>query len=168
MHLVKENGLDEATINEITPSGPNGRLLKGDVLAYLGKINANTPADVSSRFEHAAHLDLSNIEVAKAPEPKKAAKADAAAAPAVKEDALVALPVSLAAVIAVQKKVNDTLGVFLPLSELAARAADLANDQLPPSLVRSPPQTSCSTRYWVSVRQVLGGHEALTSHKHLL
>ncbi len=130
MHLVKENGLEESVISEITPTGPNGRLLKGDVLAYLGKINANTPAEVSSRFDHAAHLDLSNIKVAKAPEPKKEAKAALAEAP-VEADSFVTLPVSLAAVIEVQKKVNDTLGSFVPLSEFIARAADVANDELP-------------------------------------
>ena len=129
MHLAHENGLDDATVNQIVPTGPNGRLLKGDVLAYLGKINADTPADISSRFEHASHLDLSNIKVAKAPEPKKAAKAPVEAP--VVENSLISLPVSLAAVVSVQQKIHDTLGVFLPLSELVARAADLANDELP-------------------------------------
>ena len=129
MHLAHENGLDDATVNQIVPTGPNGRLLKGDVLAYLGRINAATPADISSRFEHASHLDLSNIKVAKAPEPKKAAKPEVAAP--VVENSLISLPVSLAAVVSVQQKIHDTLGVFLPLSELVARAADLANDELP-------------------------------------
>ncbi|KAK3322500.1 hypothetical protein B0H66DRAFT_554522 [Apodospora peruviana] len=131
-HLLKENGLDENAISSITPTGPNGRLLKGDVLAYLGKINTKTPSEVKSRFEHASHLDLSNIKVAKAPKTKKTDKAAATPAPkAAAEASRVTLPVSLAAVIEVQKRIQTTLGVFLPLSTFIARATEVANDELP-------------------------------------
>lgn len=131
IHLVKENGLEESAIGEMTPTGPNGRLLKGDVLAYLGKINASTPADVSARFEHASHLDLSNIKVAKRRQPEAKKPEDTAAPAPVEEDALITLPVTLEAAVKVQKRVHDTLGIFLPLSTLIARAADVANDELP-------------------------------------
>lgn len=129
IHLVKENGLEESAIGEMTPTGPNGRLLKGDVLAYLGKIKASTPADVSARFEKASHLDLSNIKIAKRPEAKQQ-PAKAAPAP-VEQDSFVTLPVTLGAAVKVQKKVHETLGIFLPLSTLITRAADIANDELP-------------------------------------
>jgi len=129
-HLLKENGLDESAVNNITPTGPNGRLLKGDVLAFLGKINANTPAAVSSRFEKASHLDLSNIKVAKAPEPKKAVK-EAAPTPAAPVKSTVTLPVSLDAVMEAQRKMQKSLGVFLPLSTFISRASEVANDELP-------------------------------------
>jgi hypothetical protein len=129
-HLLKENGLDASAANDITPTGPNGRLLKGDVLAFLGKINANTPAEVSSRFNKASHLDLSNIKVAKAPEPKTSAK-EAAPAPAAPVKSVVTLPVSLSAVIEAQRKTQKTLGVFLPLSTFISRATEVANDELP-------------------------------------
>ncbi|KXX73902.1 Pyruvate dehydrogenase complex protein X component, mitochondrial [Madurella mycetomatis] len=133
-HLVKENGLDESAVNGITPTGPNGRLLKGDVLAFLGKINAQTPSEVSSRFEKASHLDLSNIKVAKAAELKKPAKEAAAAAaqpPPAPAKSLVTLPVSLSAVVEAQRKIQESLGVFLPLSTFIARASEVANDELP-------------------------------------
>lgn len=129
-HLVKEHKLDEAAISEITPTGPQGRLLKGDVLAYLGTITESRPADIKTRFDHNSHLDLSNIKVAKpaaAPKPEKAAAPEVA----VPEDLLVAVPVSLEAVIELQQKVEATLGTFLPLSTFIARAAELANDELP-------------------------------------
>ncbi|OAA78303.1 pyruvate dehydrogenase protein x component [Akanthomyces lecanii RCEF 1005] len=130
-HLVKANGINEADVSKIKPTGPNGRLLKGDVLAYLGSINAETPATISSRFDHLTHLDLSNIKVAErkaAPAPK----ADVAAAAPVEELPLeVNVPVSLAKVVQVQKKIQDTLGVFLPLSTFISRAAEVANDELP-------------------------------------
>ena len=132
-HLLKENGLDETAISAITPTGPNGRLLKGDVLAFLGKINAKAPAEVSARFEKASRLDLSNIKVAKAPEPKKPAQEAAAkpAAPPAPAKAVVKLPISLSSVIEAQKKIQDTLGVFLPLSTFIERATDVANNGLP-------------------------------------
>lgn len=127
-HALKENGLDESVVGDITPTGPNGRLLKGDVLAFVGKINANTPAEVSSRFSKASHLDLSNIKVAKAP--AKPAKA-AAPAPPAPVKSVVTVPVSLSAVIEAQRKTQKTLGVFLPLSTFISRATEVANDELP-------------------------------------
>ncbi|KAK4243764.1 hypothetical protein C7999DRAFT_35893 [Corynascus novoguineensis] len=129
--LLKENGLDESALSGITPTGPNGRLLKGDVLAFLGKINANTPAEVAARLEKASHLDLSNIKVAKAAEPKKPAKETAAPVPPPPVKSVVALPVSLEAVMETQKKIHKSLGVFLPLSTFVSRASEVANDELP-------------------------------------
>ena len=130
-HLMKSNGLDHSAIADMTPTGPQGRLLKGDVLVYLGKVAAERPAAIASRFKHNSHLDLSNIKIAKpaAPAPTTA-KAASPKAP-VPQDLQVSLSVSLANAIAVQKKVQETLGTFLPLSTFIARAADLANDDLP-------------------------------------
>ncbi|KAJ6446568.1 pyruvate dehydrogenase protein x component [Purpureocillium lavendulum] len=138
-HLVKQNGLSKEDVSRIKPTGPNGRLLKGDVLAHLGAINADTPAAVSSRFDKLAHLDLSNIKVAEAKKPAPAPAAAAAAAAAPAEEALPAapqalevnVPVSLAKVVEVQKRIHDTLGVFLPVSTFVSRAAEVANDDLP-------------------------------------
>lgn len=139
-HLVKANSISETDVSKIKPTGPNGRLLKGDVLAYIGAINADTPAAVSSRFDHLAHLDLSNIKVAE----KKAVptpKAEAAPAAPIEELPLeINVPVSLAKVVQVQNKIQDTLGVFLPLSTFISRAADVANDELP--LSRHEPSAS--------------------------
>jgi len=129
--LVRENGLDESAVSGITPTGPGGRLLKGDVLAFLGKINTKTPSEISARFDKASHLDLSNIKVAKAPEPKKPAKEAAPAPPPAPVKSLVTLPVSLSAVIEAQKKIQKSLGVFLPLSTFISRASEVANDELP-------------------------------------
>lgn len=131
-HLVKQHGLAESDIGKIKGTGPNGRLLKGDVLAYIGTINAETPGAVSSRFDKLSHLDLSNIKVAakKAPAPKQE---KAAPQEPVIENLEINVPVSLAKVVEVQRKVQDTLGVFLPLSTFITRAAELANSELPAS-----------------------------------
>ncbi|KAK0646159.1 hypothetical protein B0T16DRAFT_330288 [Cercophora newfieldiana] len=130
LHLLKENGLNESAISDITPTGPNGRILKGDVLAFLGKINAKTPSEVSTRFENASHLDLSNIKVAKAPEPKKAEKV-AAPVPEKPKISTVEVSVSVSAVSAVQKTLEKKLGFELPFASFVYRAADLANERLP-------------------------------------
>ncbi|EAA26925.2 hypothetical protein GE21DRAFT_4324 [Neurospora crassa] len=134
-HLLKVNGIDAAAVKDITPTGPGGRLLKGDVLAYLGKINAQTPSTVSERFEKQSHLDLSNIKVAKSTEAVKATtekaqskKLDAPAPPPV---AVVTAPISLSAAIDVQNKLHKTIGVFLPLSTFITRATEIANQKLP-------------------------------------
>ncbi len=131
-HLVKANSISEADVAKIKPTGPNGRLLKGDVLAYLGTINTDSPSAVSSRLDKLSHLDLSNIKVAerKAAPAKKAEQQIETAAP-VPEDLEVNVPISLAKVVEVQKKIQDTLGVFLPVSTFISRAAEVANDELP-------------------------------------
>ncbi|KAK7742055.1 pyridoxine biosynthesis protein [Cytospora paraplurivora] len=131
IQLLHENGIDESKIDEIPATGPKGRLLKGDVLVYLGKAKAESAATGAQRYEKLAHLDLSNIKVAeKKAAPKVEEKPAKPAAPVV-EDLQVTLPVSLASVIELQKKVQDTLGSFVPLSTFVARATEVANDNLP-------------------------------------
>jgi pyruvate/2-oxoglutarate dehydrogenase complex dihydrolipoamide acyltransferase (E2) component len=134
-HLAAQKGLSQEDLSKIKPTGPNGRLLKGDVLAFLGTIDAETPAALSSRFEKLGHLDLSNIKVAAPPKKEEPAKKEAAPAPKapVIENLEINVPVSLSKVVEVQNKINDTLGVFLPLSTFISRAADVANADLPPA-----------------------------------
>lgn len=134
--LLHEKGIPDSEIPKIQASGPKGRLLKGDVLAYLGSIPADYPTSQASRLEKLAHLDLSNIKIAPAPAPK----APEAAAPKVEEavpvappTTSVALSISLATVLSVQKKIKDGLGVTVPLSTFLARATDMANEDLPRS-----------------------------------
>jgi hypothetical protein len=116
---------------DIPPTGPNGRLLKGDVLAYLDEIAPSYPQELAARFTKLSHLDLSNIKPAAPKEaPKKAAAATA-------EEKLpeppvnVAVPISLANVLEVQRRMQDSLGITLPLSTFIARAIALANEDLP-------------------------------------
>ncbi|KAF1841745.1 uncharacterized protein K460DRAFT_369747 [Cucurbitaria berberidis CBS 394.84] len=135
-HLLEVNGLPKEEADKIPATGPNGRLLKGDVLAYVGKIQGSYPLELAERFEKLSHLDLSNIK----PAPKKEAPKKAAEAPlAIDElDVEVALPVSLTAVMECQKRVKDSIGVFLPLSTFVARATELANEDLPKSKSAKP------------------------------
>lgn len=132
IQLLHENGVDPSKADEIPATGPKGRLLKGDVLVYLGKAQADAASNVQAIYNKLAHLDLSNIKVAeKKPAPKKAEEKSAKPAAPMVEDLLVTLPISLKSVIEVQKKVQDNLGVFMPLSTFVSRAMEVANDQLP-------------------------------------
>lgn len=131
--LVREKGIDESAVAQIVPTGPNGRLLKGDVLAHLGVINQQTPATISERFEKLSHLDLSNIKLAK-PSPKpQQQKAEAPAAAKRPTTGLlqVSLPVSFDAALEARKKLRKSLGIEMPLSQYVERASFIANDLLP-------------------------------------
>lgn len=132
-YLMHEHGLDASAIDKMTPSGPNGRLLKGDVLAYLGSVSTSYPTELSTRIGKLSHLDLSNIKLAPHPSLPKVIAAAAPEPQPVAKDLEVAVPISMAAVIEVQERIQSTLGVFLPLSTFIARAADFANDDLPRS-----------------------------------
>ncbi len=132
-HLIHEHGLDSSAIDKMTPSGPNNRLLKGDVLAYLGSISSSYPTELSAKIDKLSHLDLSNIKLAAPAPAPKVAKATEAVPEAVIPNLEVAVPISMKAVIEVQKRIQSTLGVFMPLSTFIARATDVANDNLPRS-----------------------------------
>jgi hypothetical protein len=130
-HLIKEHKLDENAISEITPTGPQGRLLKGDVLAYLGNISADRPGTISARFEHNSHLDLSNIKIKEAPAPKKTQAAEPAA-PQMPQTVSLSLPVSFSAAFDAKERADAALGdSAITLTELVFRAIDQANAALP-------------------------------------
>lgn len=73
--LLHAKGISaEDAFSKIPASGPKGRLLKGDVLAYLGEINKGAVERVASYIKNKEHLDLSNIKIAP---PKEAEKSEA-------------------------------------------------------------------------------------------
>ncbi|PMD20302.1 hypothetical protein NA56DRAFT_689789 [Hyaloscypha hepaticicola] len=154
-HLIHEHGLESSAIDKMTPSGPNNRLLKGDVLAYLGSISSSYPTELSAKIDKLSHLDLSNIKLAAPASAPKAAKAAEAIPEAVVPDLEVAVPISMKAVIEVQKRIQSTLGVFMPLSTFIARATDVANDNLP----RSKTQQATADELF---NQVLGLNKVAT------
>jgi hypothetical protein len=138
-HLLKASGLPLQEADKIPASGPNGRLLKGDVLAYIGKVSKNYPSEITARLNKLSHLDLSNIQLAVVAPPPKPEKPSAAAPVAeLPKETEVALPISLTAVIATQQRVQEALGITLPLSTFVARATELANESLPASKNQKP------------------------------
>ena len=134
VQLLHEKGIPTSEADKIPASGPKGRLLKGDVLAYLGKISSSYPSEQSARITKLGHLDLSNAKPAppkEAPQPP-ASKTQPLAAPEPEiTETEIAVPISLSSVLSVQKRIQTTLGVTLPLSTFIARATELANEDLP-------------------------------------
>ena len=136
--LLHENGISGSEADNIPASGPKGRLLKGDVLGYLGRILPSYSSEQSTRITKLGHLDLRSVKAAppKGIAPSQTPKAQAQSAPISEyemSDTQIAVPISLSSVISVQKRIQATLGVTLPLSTFIARATDLANDGLPRS-----------------------------------
>lgn len=131
--LLHEKSIPVSDASKIPASGPKGRLLKGDVLAYLGQIANDYPASQAATLAKLQVLDLSNIKIA-APAPKPVAaepKQEEVVAAKPLPMASVAITISLAAVLSAQRKLQDSLGVTVPLSRFLAIATDLANDDLP-------------------------------------
>ncbi|KAK6410946.1 pyridoxine biosynthesis protein [Oleoguttula sp. CCFEE 5521] len=130
--LLLQNGLAKEDASKIPASGPGGRLLKG-------KVKKDYPASAEARITKLGHLDLSNIQLAAPAQTAKATPVAASAAvPELAKETEVALPISLSAVLATQKRVQETLGISLPLSVFIARASELSNEDLPVSKSRKP------------------------------
>lgn len=137
-HLLQEKGIPSSEADKIPASGPKGRLLKGDVLAYLGTISTSYASDSSKRISNLGHLDLSNVQLAAPPESKKKATTPVPQAPPREPDAMITVSISFKAVLDVQKRIQETLGITLSLSEFILRATEIANDDLPRPLNYKP------------------------------
>ena len=139
IQLLHVNGVSESDAAKIPATGPGGRLLKGDVLAYMGSIDKSYPKKQSERIEKLTKLDLSNINIAaKDPSSGKAAPPGQSSTTKQKSDETAAeLPteltvtVSLSTVIEVQQRISKALGIDIPLSEFISRAIAVSNDDLP-------------------------------------
>ncbi|KAL8782165.1 MAG: hypothetical protein Q9213_005636 [Squamulea squamosa] len=142
--LLHEKGIPALEAAKISASGPKGRLLKGDVLAYLGRIAQTYPSEQAARITKLGHLDLSNVQVAA---PKEAPLGPTAPAqenaPRIKQleqkpDTEIAVHISMKFVLEVQKRIQETLGVIIPISTFIARATEAANHELPRSANYKP------------------------------
>lgn len=137
-HLLKVNGLLKEEADKIPATGPSGRLLKGDVLAYVGQIQTSYPSESAERFKKLGHLDLSDIKVMQKKEAPAKKPEAVETLPAEEVEIEIALPISFKAVMDCQKRVKDSIGVFLPLSTFITRATELANEDLPKSKTAKP------------------------------
>lgn len=129
--LIHENHLSDSDVAKIPATGPQNRLLKGDVLAYLGSIPSDYSSKQSQRIEHMSHLDLSNIKIMPPAEKPAVPTTEQAPDPIPEATTDVSLPISLTEVLKVQKRIQDSIGVSMPLSTFLTRAVDIANDDLP-------------------------------------
>ncbi|EZF35222.1 hypothetical protein H109_00170 [Trichophyton interdigitale MR816] len=144
--LLKQNNIPSNDVSKITATGPNGRILKGDVLSYLGTIAASYPADLASQLAKNSRLDLSNIKIAAPQAPSPAAPASQGEQIQVREETAgsrseeaaesvfetkIAVPVSFSKLISVRRRIQSSVGVEIPLATFVSRAADIANENLP-------------------------------------
>ncbi|EZG11114.1 hypothetical protein H106_00141 [Trichophyton rubrum CBS 735.88] len=144
--LLKQNNIPSNNVSKITATGPNGRILKGDVLSYLGTIAASYPADLASQLAKNSRLDLSNIKIAAPQAPSPAAstlqeeqiQVEEETAGSRSEEAAgsvfetkIAVPVSFSKLISVRRRIQSSVGVEIPLATFVSRAADIANENLP-------------------------------------
>lgn len=132
--LILAKHIPEAEVFKIPATGPGGRLLKGDVLAYLGSIDGEYSKKQSDRITKLGRLDLSNIKLAPA---KAADAAGSTTGPAVVPESQVpqltsvSITLSLAEVLKTQQRLQEALNTTIPLTTFLARAVDEANDDLP-------------------------------------
>ena len=138
VQLFHENGIELSRAAEIPSTGPSGRLLKGDVLAFLGSIESSYPRKQADKLKKLSHLDLSNINrtTARQPSPPPSKESTVSAQPEASR-VEVAVPISLSAVREVQQRVKSVLGVDIPLETFISRAIEVSNADLPPPSVAS-------------------------------
>jgi hypothetical protein len=140
--LLHQKGIPLSEADTIPASGPKGRLLKGDVLAYLGTIDPSYSSEQSTRISKLGHLDLSNIKVA-APSKPVTPPPTAQSAPLRSEpepDTEIAVSISFKAVKEVQERIQKVLGISIPLETFVARAVEISNTDLPRSKSTPPTQ----------------------------
>ena len=132
--LLHEKGIPAAEADKISASGPQGRLLKGDVLAYLGTISSSYLSEESARISRLEHLDLSNVKIATPPKATPPPPPSPASLHTeVEVDTEIAVSVSFKAVKEVQERIRNVLGIDIPLENFVARAIEISNMDLPRS-----------------------------------
>ena len=137
IQLLHENGRDIAEAANIPVTGPKGRLLKGDVLAYLGAIDKTYPQRQSDRIIKLGHLDLHNINrtTVRQPESVPSKVKEEQQASSVRKNPEITISISFGAVKEVQRRIHDSLGIDIPLATFITRAIETSNTDLPTSKV---------------------------------
>lgn len=132
--ILHERGFDITEADKIPATGPNGRLLKGDVLVYLGELEPSYMAKQSDRIARLGRLDLSNIKVAAAQKPDPPVPIQDTNEKSVTEselDSEIVITISLKTVQEVQQRIHDALGICISLETFIARAVEISNTDLP-------------------------------------
>ncbi|QPG73126.1 hypothetical protein FOA43_000431 [Brettanomyces nanus] len=124
--LLAENKISrEDALQKITATGPKGKILKGDVLAYLGKIPADDNTKIASFLEDREKLDLSHIELATPEAAAETAEGSEGAAAADSSAAAPAKPAKQPVVVSHQFVISSAVPSKI-LAALVAKAASKA------------------------------------------
>ncbi|CCG83108.1 Putative uncharacterized protein [Taphrina deformans PYCC 5710] len=119
--LLILHGINDA--HAVPATGPKGRLLKGDILAYAKQIDAKSTKSVADAYIKRGKLDLSNIK--KAP---RAPTAETQDEPEVEKNPVIEIrkQVDLIQLILLSEKMTAESGVEMSVQQLAAKAAERA------------------------------------------
>ena len=132
IQLLHQNGLDASVAHDIPATGPNGRLLKGDVLAYIGAIDPKYPQEQSDRLANLSHLDLRNINRTTVRQPSQTTtRKEESPSQSMESKSTISLPISFAQVKEVQQRIHAALGIDIPLSTFISKAIEISNADLP-------------------------------------
>lgn len=155
--LLQEQGIKLDTAN-IPATGPNGRLLKGDILAYLGRVNQDYLHEQSQRLNNLSRLNLSKSKAASVDAPSQSGHAQTEntnnssdIGNLERADIEITMPISLDAVFRCQELLRRSLDVSVPLSRFVSQASKIANERT------SMPTTSHT--YEDTVFDAIVGHE---------
>ena len=133
--LLREQGISHDTAN-IPATGPNGSLLKGDVLAYLGRVKQGYLSAQSQRLENLSHLDVRHTKYVHVKPVLDTDNLEANDTDSFSKDKKpqrsiveVTIPISLNAVYNCQNLIRQSLEVNVPLSSFITRASVIANEE---------------------------------------
>ncbi|GAO47979.1 hypothetical protein G7K_2170-t1 [Saitoella complicata NRRL Y-17804] len=138
MGLLHKYHLEDA-VNSIKATGPRGRLLKGDILAHLGKIEKDASKNLKESLAKLEKMDLSNVvkaekqptkEAAPKEEGKKVKVADVVV-PEVKPPTVVDTAIIFDKLIALQQNLQAQLAVSVPINSFVEKAAAKALKDVP-------------------------------------
>ncbi|KTW28502.1 hypothetical protein T552_01761 [Pneumocystis carinii B80] len=110
---------------EIKTTGPQGRLLKGDILAYVGAINRDFPLKLVKIIEEKEKLDLNNLKI----KPKQ---------PIENSFISIIIPVSLKSFLSMKESVNEKLNIKMELSDLMNKAIYKGTQKVPSIFLKKP------------------------------
>lgn len=134
LSLIRFHNVASDDVSKIKASGPKGRLLKGDILAHVGQIGKQSASELKKGIDERSKLDLSNIKKAaptEKPRDKAAAAARSAEAAPVPTTIELRKSIDLVNLVLAAERASEQLGVDFDVTELAARAAALAMEDVP-------------------------------------
>lgn len=150
--ILKQNDIStEKALQEIKATGPKGRILKGDVLAYVGTVSDESIAKINNEIKKLQSLDLSNIKPASKKDLAAPAKESSQTQDQVPKKEEKPKPVPITGVftlIEIQElahEFGDSIGgAPIPVENIVDRAVKLALKDVPqysmpkPSVLRDP------------------------------
>jgi pyruvate/2-oxoglutarate dehydrogenase complex dihydrolipoamide acyltransferase (E2) component len=139
LRLLQEHGIDDP--KSIPTTGPQGRLLKGDVLAYVGSIKSDILQILQKMITKKQNLDLSNVVVQ---QPSASPKSSHSTSPPAKLPTLARIDavIRMAQIFKVQSAFSgssasellltrETFSISVPINSLIEKASRKALEDVP-------------------------------------